>query len=121
MSMESEVDSECFDEIRVEVGRETLKMVLVCPGFFGLALRTSLGFLSVCVNGNGARYWRLNVGLLWDVEEIKAHAIPQKLMQSYSVTVVAASGSKAPVCNFPKMRQPHNKTNLSVVDQSVVN
>ncbi|QBE68870.1 hypothetical protein SynWH8101_1284 [Synechococcus sp. WH 8101] len=43
MAMESEVVGECFEGIRVEVGREILKMVLVCPGFFDLVLSASLG------------------------------------------------------------------------------
>jgi len=37
-------------------------MVLVCPVFFGLTLSASLGRLSDCVDGNDARYWRLNDG-----------------------------------------------------------
>ena len=48
-----------FEGIRVEVRRGILRIDLVCPGFFGWALIASLGLLSGCVDGNGARYWRL--------------------------------------------------------------
>ena len=46
----------CFEGIRVEVRREILSIDLVCPGFFGWALSLSLGLLSDCVDGKGARY-----------------------------------------------------------------
>jgi hypothetical protein len=50
-------------------------MVLVSPGFFGLALSASLGLLSGCVDGNGAKYWRL-IDRSWRAfEEIKTPAI----------------------------------------------
>ena len=38
MAIGSEVIGECVEVIRVEVRREVLRVVLVCPGFFGLAL-----------------------------------------------------------------------------------
>ena len=56
MAIGSEVIGECVEGIRVEVRREVLRMVLVCPGFFGLALSASLGLLSGCVDNNGARH-----------------------------------------------------------------
>ena len=56
MAIGSEVIGECVEVIRVEVRREVLRVVLVCPGFFDLALSASLGLLSGCVDGNGARY-----------------------------------------------------------------
>jgi hypothetical protein len=34
MAIGSEVIGECVEGIRVEVRREVLRMVLVCPGFF---------------------------------------------------------------------------------------
>ena len=71
MAIKSEVGGECIEEIRIEVGREILRLALVCPGFFGLALSAPLGLSSGCVDGNGARYWRLNEASLWDIEEIK--------------------------------------------------
>ena len=45
MATGSEVIGECVEGIRVEVRREVLKMVLVCPGFFGFALRVLMGLL----------------------------------------------------------------------------
>jgi len=60
MAIGSEVIGECVEGIRVEVGGKVLKIILVCPGFFGLALSPSSGLLSGCVECNGARYWRLN-------------------------------------------------------------
>ena len=45
MAIESDVIGECAEGIRVEVRREVLRMVLVCPGFFGFALRVSMGLL----------------------------------------------------------------------------
>ena len=56
-----------FEGIRVEVRREILRIDLVCPGFFGWALSDLLGLLS----GNGARYWRMNEGFLWDIEAMR--------------------------------------------------
>ena len=41
----SEVVGECVDGIRVEVRAKVLKMALVCPGFFGFALRVLMGLL----------------------------------------------------------------------------
>ena len=41
----SEVIAECVEGIRVEVRAKVLKMVLVCPGFFGFALRVLMGLL----------------------------------------------------------------------------
>ena len=61
-----------FEGIRVEVRRGILGIDLVCPGFFGWALIASLGLLSGCVDGNGARYWRLIYWLMGVVEEIKS-------------------------------------------------
>ena len=39
------------------------------PWIFGWALIASLGLLSGCVDGNGARYWRLIYWLMGVVEE----------------------------------------------------
>ena len=75
MVIYSEVGDECIEEIRVEEDREILRLALVCPGFFGLALSAPLGLSSGCVDGNGARYWRLNEVSLWDIKEIKAPAL----------------------------------------------
>ena len=72
MATGSEVSSECIERIRVEARREVLKMVLVCPGFFGLVLSVLLGLLSDCVYGNGARYWRLICWFTGVTEEIKS-------------------------------------------------
>ena len=44
------------------------------PWIFGWALIASLGLLSGCVDGNGARYWRLIYWLMGVVEE-KAPAV----------------------------------------------
>lgn len=60
-----------FEGIRVEVRREILRIDLVCPGFFGWALIASLGLLSGCVDGNGARYWMLIFWLTSVIKEIK--------------------------------------------------
>lgn len=61
-----------FEGIRVEARREILRIDLVCPGFFGWALIASLGLLSGCVDGNGARYWRQINWLIGVTEEIKS-------------------------------------------------
>ena len=45
MAIGSEVIGECVEGIRVEVGGKVLRMVLVCPGFFGFALRVLMGLL----------------------------------------------------------------------------
>ena len=42
------------------------------PWIFAWALIASLGLLSGCVDGNGARYWRLIYWLMGVVEEIKS-------------------------------------------------
>ena len=70
MAIGSEVIGECVEGIRVEVGREILRIDLVCPGFFGWALIASLSLLSGCVDGNGARY-RVVICLLMGVVEEK--------------------------------------------------
>ena len=49
MAMGSEVVGECVEGIRVEVRGKVLRMVLVCPGFFDLALIALLGLLPGCV------------------------------------------------------------------------
>ena len=56
MAIGSEVIGECVEVIRVEVRREVLRVVLVCPGFFDLVLSVLMGLLSGCVECNGARY-----------------------------------------------------------------
>jgi hypothetical protein len=71
MAIGSEVIGECVEGIRAEVRREVLRLVLMCPGFFGFAVSASLGLLSGCVDGNGARYWRLIDGSWWAMEETK--------------------------------------------------
>ena len=60
-----------FEVIRVEVRRGILRIDLVCPGFFGWALIASLGLLSGCVDGNGARYRVVICWLMVVVEEKK--------------------------------------------------
>ena len=45
MAIASEVIGECVEAIRIEVRAKVLKMVLVCPGFFGFALRVLMGLL----------------------------------------------------------------------------
>ena len=45
MAIGSEVIAECVEGIRVEVRAKVLKLVLVCPGFFGFALRGLMGLL----------------------------------------------------------------------------
>jgi hypothetical protein len=73
MAIGSDVFGECIEGIRVDVRRGILKIVdFVCPGFFGLAFSASLGLLSGCVDGNGARYWRLIDGSWWSIKEIKS-------------------------------------------------
>ena len=64
-----------FEGIRVEVRREILRIDLVCPGFFGWALIASLGLLSGCVDGNGARYRVVICWLMGVVEEIKSPCV----------------------------------------------
>ena len=71
MATRSEVVGECVEGIRVEESRETLKMVLVCTAFFGLALSASFCLVSGSAECKGARYWRVNVVFLWDTKEIK--------------------------------------------------
>ena len=53
MAIGNEVIGEWVEGIRVEVSREILKLALICPGFFGFALRASFGLLSGCVDENG--------------------------------------------------------------------
>ena len=72
MAIEGENVGEFVDEKRVEVRRRVLRMVLVCPGFFGLVVSASLCLMSGCVDGNGVRYWRLIDGSRWSIEEIKS-------------------------------------------------
>jgi len=43
MGMGSEVSSECIERIRVEVRREVLRVVLVCPGFFRFGVQCLIG------------------------------------------------------------------------------
>ena len=71
MAVNSEVIGECIEGIRVEVGIKILRIDLVCPGFFGWALIASLGLLSGCVDGNGARYRVVICWLMVVVEEKK--------------------------------------------------
>ena len=75
MAIGSRVLGSSFKEIRVEVRREILRIDLVCPGFFGWALIASLGLLSGCVDGNGARYRVVICWLMGVAEEIKAPAV----------------------------------------------
>ena len=72
MATGSEVSSECIERIRIEVRAKVLKMVLVCPGFFGFALSVLMGLLSGSVDGDGARYWRLIYWFMGVTEEIKS-------------------------------------------------
>ena len=43
MAIKSEVSSECIEEIRIEVGREILRLALVCPGFFRFGAQCPIG------------------------------------------------------------------------------
>ena len=43
MAIGSEVIGECVEEIRIEVGRKILRMVLVCPGFFRFGAQCLIG------------------------------------------------------------------------------
>ena len=45
MAIRSEIAAECVEETRIEVRREVFRLVLVCPGFFGFALRVLMGLL----------------------------------------------------------------------------
>ena len=72
MATGSEVSSECIERIRVEVRAKVLKMVLVCPGFFGFALRVLMGLLLGSADDSGARYWRLIYWFMGVTEEIKS-------------------------------------------------
>ena len=71
MAIGSEVTGECVEQIRLEVRREVLRIVLVCPGFFGFVLSASLGLSSGSVDGNSARYWRLFCWFMGVTEEKK--------------------------------------------------
>lgn len=72
MAIKSEVIGECVEGIRIEVERTVAGMGLVCLEFFGWVLSASLGLLSGCVDGEGARYWRLVYWLIGGTEEIKS-------------------------------------------------
>ena len=72
MAIGSEVVGECVEGIRIEVGRNILRMVLVCPVFLGEALSVFMGLPSGYVDGNGARCWRLICWLIGVTEEIKS-------------------------------------------------
>ena len=43
MAIGSEVIGECVEGIRVEVRREVLRVVLVCPGFFRFCAQCLIG------------------------------------------------------------------------------
>jgi nitrogenase molybdenum-iron protein alpha/beta subunit len=43
MATGSEVIGECVEGIRVEVRREVLRVVLVCPGFFRFGVQCLIG------------------------------------------------------------------------------
>ena len=43
MATESDVGGECIEEIRNEVGRERLRLALVCPGFFRFGAQCPIG------------------------------------------------------------------------------
>jgi hypothetical protein len=75
----SEVIGECVEEIRIEVGRKILRMVLVCPGFSSEALSAFMGLSSGYVDGDGARYWRLICWLAVVTGEIKKPLLRQGL------------------------------------------
>jgi len=72
MATGSEVSSECIERIRAEVRAKVLKTVLVCPGFFGFALRILMGLLLGSADDSGARHWRLFDGYSRSIEEIKS-------------------------------------------------
>ena len=73
MLIGSEVIGECVAEIRIEVLRKILRMVLVCLPVFAIKALSALMDLSQgCVDGEGARYWRLICGLIGVTEEIKS-------------------------------------------------
>jgi hypothetical protein len=59
MAIGSEVTRECVEGIRIEVGRRNIEDGFGVLWIFGFALSASLGLLSGCVDGDGARYWRL--------------------------------------------------------------
>ena len=50
---------ECVEEIRIEVWRKILRIALACIEFMFDCLNALLVFSSGCVDGDGARYWRL--------------------------------------------------------------
>ena len=73
MLIGSDVIGECVAEIRVEVLRKILRIVLVCLPVFAIKALSALMDLSQgCVDGKGARYWRLICGLIGVTEEIKS-------------------------------------------------
>ena len=59
MAIGSEVIGECVEEIRIEVWRKILRIALACIEFMFDCLNALLVFSSGCVDGDGARYWRL--------------------------------------------------------------
>ena len=72
MAIGGEVIDECIEGIRVEVGRGLLRIVLVCPGFFGFGAQSLVGsVVRLRVYGDGDRYWRLNDGSWWSIQEMK--------------------------------------------------
>ena len=67
----SEVVGECVERICVEVGRKMMSLVWYALIVLGEVLGALMELSSSCVDGNGARYWRLNEAYLWDIEEIE--------------------------------------------------
>ena len=57
MAIEGEVAGECIERIRIEVGREMLRLALVCLAFCCEALSALMGLLSGCADRDCARYW----------------------------------------------------------------
>ena len=60
MATENEVFGECVERICVEVGRKMMSLLWYALIVFGEVLGALMELSSSCVDGNGARYRRLN-------------------------------------------------------------
>jgi hypothetical protein len=60
MATETEVFGECVESICVEAGRKMIGLLWYALIVFGEVFGPLMELSSSCVDGNGARYWRLD-------------------------------------------------------------
>ena len=72
MAIEREVLISCVEETRIELERKILRVAWRVLSFWVDCDEALAGLSSGCVDGNGARYWRLVCWLIGVTEEIKS-------------------------------------------------